>query len=379
MAGVRTSVLTAVGGSWPVTLWAKWKCRGFCSVRRAGSALELRKEDRAVLLAAKHSFFAPKVCENFDAFAVALPLEMRDGVWTADFSKNTDTFNISNTCLGWGAVMESRNGALWLKKDTRAMILAPQHLIYAPDMAEKFDIYFSPLVPSERDGMQVLDYSKPGNVQTYRGSGLAFEMASFPEEEEAIEEYFKWYRPKAGDLVFDMGAHCGVSTYHLSRLVGPEGKVIAFEPDPVNFAILLRNIARHGMANVTAVNVAVAGTNGKLAFNSEGTIGSSLVSLLGRESAGSVLMVDAMTLQDAFAQYGVPVFCKIDIEGAEVDVIAKSGELLRGCKTQFALDTNHPKADGKCTDKEIEALFQSYGYETLSQANPLLTTWARPK
>jgi FkbM family methyltransferase len=258
------------------------------------------------------------------------------------------------------------------------MVLARKHLVYAPDMAEKFDLYFSPLVPEKRDGMEVLDFSQPGKLQTYKKSGLQFEMASFPEEEEAIEEYFKWYRPQAGDLVFDMGAHCGVSTYHLSKLVGQQGHVVCFEPDPVNFAILQRNIERHRMANVTAVNLAIAGTNGKLAFNSEGTIGSSLVSLLGRESAGSVLMVDAITLQDAFDQYGVPAFCKIDIEGAEVDVIAKSAELLRGCKTQFALDTNHPKADGQCTDKEIEALFRSYGYEVLSEANPLLTTWARP-
>jgi len=57
-------------------------------------------------------------------------------------------------------------------------------------------------------------------VQRYAKSGLEFEMASFPEEEDAIEEYFRWYRPKSGDLVFDMGAHCGVSTYWLSKLVG---------------------------------------------------------------------------------------------------------------------------------------------------------------
>jgi len=251
--------------------------------------------------------------------------------------------------------------------------------VYAPEMAMRFDLYFSPLVPEDRDGMEVLDFSQPCRLQTYKKTGLQFEMASFPEEEEAIEEYFKWYRPKTGDLVFDMGAHCGVSTYHLSKLVGSEGRVVCFEPDPVNFAILERNIERHALSNVVTVNSAIAGTSGKLAFNSEGTIGSSLVSLMGRESVGSVAMVEALTLGDVFVCYGEPAFCKIDIEGAEVDVIAKSGELLRGCKTQFALDTNHPKADGKCTDKEIEALFQSYGYEVLSEANPLLTTWARPK
>jgi hypothetical protein len=47
--------------------------------------------------------------------------------------------------------------------------------------------------------------------------------------------------------------------------------------------------------------------------------------------------------------------------------------------TNFALDTNHPKKDGKMTNVEVEVLFRDYGYEVTSEANPLLTTWARPK
>jgi FkbM family methyltransferase len=259
------------------------------------------------------------------------------------------------------------------------MVLGLRHLIYAGKMAESFKIYFSPLVPQEREGLQVLDYSQPGNLQRYAKSGLEFEMASFPEEEEAIEEYFRWYRPKAGDTVFDIGAHCGVSTYHLSKLVGSEGRVISFEPDPVNFEILMRNIRRHELDNVVAENAAIAGEAGKLAFNSEGTIGSSLASLLQRGSVGSMVMVDAITLADAFERWGVPAFCKIDIEGAEVDVLSKSGEVLRRHRTNFALDSNHPKANGEMTDKDVEAFFRDYGYETASEANPLLTTWARPQ
>lgn len=75
----------------------------------------------------------------------------------------------------------------------------------------------------------------------------------------------------------------------------------------------------------------------------------------------------------------MPAFCKIDIEGAEVEVVASSAELLKKHKVNFALDTNHPKADGAMTSGEVETMFRSYGYEAASEANPLLTTWARPR
>jgi FkbM family methyltransferase len=338
----------------------------------------MERGDRALILLSKHIFFAPVLCDNFDVFAHALPTEVRDGVAIVDFARNPDAFNQCRLSLQHGVTLDSAEGSFRLKKDRRVMIISPRHLVYSADIAKQFDIYFSPLVPRERDGELVLDFSRPGNLQRYAKSGLEFEMASFPEEEEAIEEYFRWYRPQRGDLVFDIGAHCGVSTHHLARLVGPEGRVVAFEPDPGNFAILQRNLERHGLRNVEAQNLAVAGNAGRLAFNAEGTIGSSLSSLMQRASVGETVMVDAVTLADAFARWGTPAFCKIDIEGAEVDALAAAGEVLRKCPTNLALDTNHPRADGSTTEKPVESLLSSYGYEVASEANPLLTTWARP-
>ncbi len=340
----------------------------------------MRRGERSIRLAGKHVFFAELVCGNFEAFAHALPAVPFQGVLTSDFAAQPDLFNLCRLCLAHGARIESTAEGFRLRKDNRAMLLSPRHLVYTADIAAKFDMYFSLLVPEQQeDGLLVLDYSRPGKLQRYAGSGLEFEMASFPEEEEAIEEYFRWYRPKAGDLVFDMGAHCGVSTYHMAKLVGPEGKVVCFEPDPTNFEILKRNLARHGLANVEAQAMAIASKSGELAFNAEGTIGSSLSSLLLRESVGRTVTVQAITLAEAFARWGTPAFCKIDIEGAELEVIGGSGETLRACRTHFALDTNHPQADGKMTAEEIETIFRGYGYEAASEANPLLTTWARPQ
>lgn len=375
-----------------VLAWMSGQCKSHgVRAKRVGEDVELRKGDRALLVTSKHVFFAAEVARSFDAFAHALPAVEKNGVLTTDYASAgegsttygglsaPDTFNAVKRTLRSGVRIEVREGGVWLLKAKQGIILSPDHLVYAPEVAESFERFFQPLVPELRDGLEVLDYSRPGTLQTFRASGLQFEMASFPEEEEELEESFRWYRPKAGDLVFDIGAHCGVSTYHLSEMVGPEGKVVAFEPDPVTFAILQRNVERYGLTNVVLQNAAVAGTAGKLAFSSEGTVGSMLMSVLRRPSAGSVVEVDAMTLTEVFERWGTPNLCKIDIEGAEIDVIEKSAELLRTHPTNFSLDTCHLKADGKPTSTDIERLFRSYGYEALSEAKPLMATWARPR
>ena len=378
MSKLRTKVLTFLGGTLGVPLAASACRKCNVTVRRLQGALEFEKETQVLRLELKHAFFASAICEAFDSFAKVLPATERNGKRVVDFTTNPNAVNFARSCLQHGAKLESREGNFWIIKDDRAMILSPGHLVYAVDMARTFDLYFAPLVPHQRDGLRVLDYSQPGILQKYAKSGLEFEMASFPEEEEAIEAYFRHYRPKPGDLVFDMGAHCGVSTYHLAKLVGPEGKVIAFEPDPGNFSILKRNLERHGLENVLPQNMAIAGKTGKLAFNAEGTLGSSLSSLMQRDSVGSTVTVDAITLQDAFIRWGAPAYCKVDIEGAEIEVLESASSVLSGASIHFAFDTHHPRADGTFTDKPVEKILTSYGYEVHSETQPMTTTWAWP-
>jgi FkbM family methyltransferase len=348
-------------------------------VRNRGKFVELRNQNHVIRVQPRRVRYAPEICREFELYRHVLPKAHQDDIEVTDFSVNPEAADWEHACLKLGVSIESRDGTVWLRKGVRVMILAPQHLVYSVSMAANFELYFDPLTPREQDGLLILDYSRPGTVQRYANSGLEFELASFPEEEEALEEYFRWYKPKSGDLVFDVGAHCGVSTYLLSKSVGPEGKVISFEPDPLNFAILRRNIERHGLKNVVAVNIAIAGRTGQLPFNCEGTIGSSLTSLMLRESVGSTVTVEAVTLNDAVEKWGPPAFCKIDIEGAEIEALAAAKDALSRNSIYLAINTNHPKVDGRMTNMEIEAILQGYGYDVLSEAKPFMTTWARPK
>jgi FkbM family methyltransferase len=147
-----------------------------------------------------------------------------------------------------------------------------------------------------------------------------------------------------------------VSTYHFSKLVGPTGRVIAFEPDPVNYSLLLRNIERHQLSNVTPLQIAVSDNHGVAKFNCEETIGSGLTRHSSSTSIGKVVMVKTVTLEDAFLEWGPPNLCKIDIEGAEIAVISASQDFPRKVSCQFALDTGH-LVNGAFTDQHYREAF----------------------
>jgi FkbM family methyltransferase len=272
--------------------------------------------------------------------------------------------------LAYPAYMALRNG-------NREMRLAPHHFAYCVDMSSRFDIYYSIVEPHEADGYQVVDYSSP-RLQRYRESGMEFELASFPEEQEVIDDYFRWYTPGAGDIVFDIGAHCGVSSYEFSRRVGPDGQVFALEPDPINFALLQRNIQRHSLTNVTALQLALSDSNGTASFNAEGTIGSGLVHVFDRPTTGTCIEVETVTLEELCSRCGIPTFCKIDIEGAEIEVLRQAGSLLSRTPMHLVLDTHH-FVRGRQTTAETEHLLQQAGYGSFSSAESgTTTTWARP-
>jgi FkbM family methyltransferase len=263
-----------------------------------------------------------------------------------------------------------------VSKDGRTIRLAAKHFPYAHDMVEHFDLYFNQVVPEKGGAGLLVDFSGP-KLQRYK-NGLEFELSSFPEEFEAIGEYFHWYNAKPDDLIFDIGAYCGVTAYHLSRRV-PEGKVYSFEPDPVNFKLLTRNVERHRLRNVTPLPFGISDRTEKGAtFLSEGTLGSRLERHSTRITVGNTYYVQTLSLADACARYGIPNLAKVDIEGSEIEMLSAAAPFLRSNPIQLAVDTNH-WVDGKLTAPAVEEILQSCGYEVESDNSVgFMTTWARP-
>ena len=132
---------------------------------------------------------------------------------------------------------------------------------------------------------------------------------------------------RPGDVFWDVGAHIGFFTMQAARLVGEDGQVHAFEPLAANRARLEGGIELNGFGNVTIHATAVAELGGeRMLYESSGTTMWSLVAPEG----GAGVVVPAATLDDLARTLPRPRVIKIDVEGAEVDVLRGGIRLLAG-------------------------------------------------
>jgi FkbM family methyltransferase len=126
-------------------------------------------------------------------------------------------------------------------------------------------------------------------------------------------------------IFWDIGAHIGFMSFIAARIVGPRGQVHAFEALPSNVARLKRAVQLNGFSNVTVHNLAVAASSGIRRFFPHG---SSLMGSLTRENGGEAISVQSRTMDELSASLGSPGLVKIDVEGAEVEILEGGKNIL---------------------------------------------------
>jgi FkbM family methyltransferase len=126
-----------------------------------------------------------------------------------------------------------------------------------------------------------------------------------------------------GATVLDVGAHLGYYTLLAAKLIGNTGQVWAFEPDPDNRDLLMRNIHVNQMEDrVRVVGAALGSTTGAANLHrAKNDSGGSTVSVVA--AALDDVQVEITTLDAWAASRNWPVvdIVKIDVEGAEPDVL----------------------------------------------------------
>ena len=242
------------------------------------------------------------------------------------------------------------------------------HEVYTHDMVVFFDYYFSAVVPEPDGARRVADYSKP-KVHRLSKSGVELEFPSLPESDESTNMYLDALKVKAGEVVFDLGAYAGGSTYFFSRLVGPTGLAAAFEPDPTTLRFLRSNVQRHALENVQIFDCGIWSENTTLSFQSEGNMGSSVSTILQRDT--NLQQTRVITLDEAARLVGDRrIDCiKMDIEGAEVEVLKSAGDFMRRNRPRIVIEPH--RVNGTMTTDEISQILRALGYhvEVLSQGS----------
>lgn len=139
------------------------------------------------------------------------------------------------------------------------------------------------------------------------------------------------FTPKEGDTVIDIGAHIGRYTIPSSKKVGNTGKVVAIEADPENFELLKRNIALNKLTNVLTLNYAVFSTRTRMKLYEQSASAKYNSLMLARAAkTKNYVEVNADTLDNILKLNEVNQvnWIKIDVEGAEFEVLKGSAETL---------------------------------------------------
>jgi FkbM family methyltransferase len=144
-----------------------------------------------------------------------------------------------------------------------------------------------------------------------------------------------WLKPSPGENFLDVGAHVGKYAVSVAKLVGEKGKVIAIEPNPVNYNILIENIALNHLQNVIALNIGAWNEEGELKlFRSNMTSHHSIKS----DQGLGFDVIHVRPLEDVLIEMGINQldWVKIDTEGSELEVLEGLRTTFHRCKNIIA-------------------------------------------
>ena len=157
-------------------------------------------------------------------------------------------------------------------------------------------------------------------IFTRNNDGLALSIFKIyePNQTEIVKKYVH-----EGDIVIDIGAHVGYYTLLMAQLVGENGKVYSFEPDPVNFQLLKKSVEINGFENVVLIQKAVSNITDKVKLflgDDDSAINRIYDAKLG--DAKESIDVESVTIDEYFKENDELInFIKIDSEGSEVKII----------------------------------------------------------
>lgn len=180
------------------------------------------------------------------------------------------------------------------------------------------------------------------------------------------------------DLCFDIGANVGDKT---DIFLGLGAKVVAVEPQESCWRVLKRRFNK----NVCIEPVALAGKQGsRTLFVDRSTTISSVskdwikaVKESGRFSSHKwayKMSVQATTLDALINKYGQPAFCKIDVEGAEFDVLQGLSRSIKVISFEFVRERIEPSLD--CIDYLSNLGKAEFNYHLGEAESFALSEWA---
>lgn len=178
--------------------------------------------------------------------------------------------------------------------------------------------------------------------------------------------FYKWVH--LGATVYDVGSNKGQMALIFAALVGPSGRVLAFEPAPAEYASLVRNLRLNGLAHVRSIEAAASDERGERLFvyspdrPTEGKLREVETSYV-HTAATDTLSVPTVPLDDMLQEEPAPDVLKIDVEGAAAAVLRGARCIIDDVSPGIYLELHGPEEQAGVRD---ELLSRGYVAHNLS-------------
>jgi len=164
----------------------------------------------------------------------------------------------------------------------------------------------------------------------------------------SLEEKFLFDLDWRGQTVYDVGGYEGVFTLFFSKSVGSTGRVVTFEPNLINCRRIQENILLNGLDNVRLLPIGLGSSQGKskLVFwpdePARGSInGDYQKSLQQKKKSDSIeIEIDSLDHQISLNRLPPPDFVKVDVEAAELEVLAGMDHTLRTHRPRLFIEVH---------------------------------------
>jgi FkbM family methyltransferase len=170
-------------------------------------------------------------------------------------------------------------------------------------------------------------------------------------------------------VCYDIGANLGYHTLIMARQAS-RGIVFAFEPLPEAFLILSKNMAANQVRNVVLLNEAVTETGGSVSLGHDRSIDQAAIRWADDRDPMHRTFTRPSTSVDGFVRAGnpAPTFIKIDVEGAEGEVLSGAADTLRQHRPLILCETH-----GEASAVRLYQLLRQNDYQLFNVSDRLTT------
>jgi len=219
---------------------------------------------------------------------------------------------------------------------------------------------------------------KYGNIKRYTPITISFINFKFdlPDalsfiwqfKEIFVEEYYRFETSSKDPVIYDCGANVGTSCAFF-KWIYPDSRIVAFEPNPIIAEYLKKNISNNSLKDVEVIDKAVWTDDKGIELGMEDADASSIYLEANKTKVESVRLKDLLDKEDRLDML------KIDIEGAEVEVLKDCRESLTNVKNlfvEFHSYRNEPQRLAAVIDVLESAGFRYFLMQPENRISPLI-------